>query len=398
MKSLRIVSAAVVLLSAAACVSVAPASAPAGSLTPSAVLPSLAATLSPTPEATATPEATGTPEATATSAPSAIPTEAGTVAPTGVASPSTSGSPSQPATSAAPSPGEGSLADTLLTAEDLPQGLESQGVVEGSNFDIDQASFDTFGGEGIVSQVWRGMTGTVNAVFDFRMQFPDAASAESYLDAAEAVLSEEVASGLTETPIAETIGANTSYYSGQVTVPVTVDFHNFLFTVDDVAVKVFIAGQGATYEEALPIAEAAANRIALYQLMAHVPSEYADRCIPADSSGGVATQVNCTLAGDVGSAQYTLFETVDLMNQAFSLFAAENTPSDDAGSCQTGPHLGTYTIGEVDAGQLFCADDGTNYTIVWTDEEVRIMSVGSTSTAGYPELYEWWLNEAGPVR
>ncbi len=86
------------------------------------------------------------------------------------------------------------------------------------------------------------------------------------------------------------------------------------------------------------------------------------------------------------------------MNETFSLFAAENTPSDDAGSCQTGPDLGTYTIGEVDAGQLFCADDGTNYTIVWTDEEVRILSVGPTSTAGYLELYEWWLNEAGPVR
>lgn len=146
------------------------------------------------------------------------------------------------------------------------------------------------------------------------------------------------------------------------------------------------------------MAQAAAGRIAMYQLMAHVPSEYADRCTPADGPGGTTPQVNCTLEGDVTSAQYTLFETVELMTGAFDLYAAENAPAEDAGSCETGPHLGTYTIGDEPAGQLLCGGDGTNHFIAWTDEDVRILAFGSTSTAGYPELYGWWLDDAGPVR
>ncbi len=396
MRSLRTIILAAAASLCAACVSVAPASAP-----PSAPSSAPAATAAATAIATASAEATASeappsvpPTEAPTDEPTLLPTEEPSLSPTDVPS----AAPSDALPSAEPSPGDAGLSDTLLTAEDLPAGLTSVGIVDGADFDIDQASFDEFGGEDIVSQVWQGTSGTTSAVFDFRMRFPDEASATSYLDAAEAVLSEEVASALTETPIFETIGSNTRYYTGQATVPVTVDFHNFLFTVGDVAVKLFIAGPGATYEEARPMAQAAAGRIMMYQLMSHVPSEYADRCLPVDSLGGTTAQVNCTLEGAVSAAQYTLFDSVESMNGLFDLYAAENAPAEDDGSCETGPHLGTYTIGDEPAGQLLCGGDGTDHFIAWTDEQVRIMAFGSTSTAGYPELYEWWLNEAGPVR
>lgn len=393
------VALAMIAILCAACVSVAPASAPAGSLTPSPALPSVATTSSPTPDATATPTQTATP------------TEAPTLPATNAPSPSPTDSPSVPPT-AAPSPTDASLEATLLTADDLPVGLVSQGVIEGSNFDIDQFNFDLFIGQEIISQVWQGTTGTINAVFDFRMRFNQAEPALSYLNAAEAVLSEEVASGLTETPIPDTVGENTSYYVGQGPAgTATVHLHNFLFTVDRVAAKVFIAGIGATYEEALPIAQAAAANIeaefgdggsggALDELLTRVPSGYAELCDPnvTDLPEGAIASVFCELEGDVDRAQYTLFDSTATMDAAFADVVTDNQEEEDVGSCQTGPHVDTYNIGGIDAGQLICFDDGIDTVMAWTDEQVTILTFGATSSASYPELYQWWADEAGPVR
>ena len=74
----------------------------------------------------------------------------------------------------------GHLPDALLAAGALHDGCTDGGLVEGSDFDIDEEAFDASGGLRIVSRVWnRASEDGPLIVFDFRMAFatPEAAVA-----------------------------------------------------------------------------------------------------------------------------------------------------------------------------------------------------------------------------
>ena len=158
------------------------------------------------------------------------------------------------------------LASALLVAEDLPTGLTSAaGPTHEPAFDIDEASFEASGGLDKVAETWQAAQmaagDPVVIVFDFRFLFPSADAAQTYLDAAEPILSESV-TGLTLQAGTATIGDELRHYAGSLSQgDVTVDVQNFLFRIGPVVAKVYIGGFGTTLEDALPIAHAAAARI-----------------------------------------------------------------------------------------------------------------------------------------
>ncbi|MDP1854420.1 MAG: hypothetical protein Q8L26_09525, partial [Candidatus Omnitrophota bacterium] len=153
------------------------------------------------------------------------------------------------------------LVIALLAATDLPADLQPSGVTHDPTFDIDEASFVAAGGVDRVQQVWQAAevlrTSRIVVVFDFRMLFPTVEAAQSYLDAAEPILSETV-TGIQLQADTPTIGESSRHYAGSLTQgALTVDVQNMLFRVGPMVAKVFVTGFGTTLDDLMPIAMAA---------------------------------------------------------------------------------------------------------------------------------------------
>lgn len=299
----------------------------------------------------------------------------------------------------AQSPGSvDALLDSLLTAEDLPPALSSQGVDEPPRFDIDEASFAANGGLRAVGQVWQKEEGLPLIVFDHRMAFPDAGSAAAYLDAAEPVLSEAAASGLSPVMFEDPIGEHGRHYFGEsLAGDMEVQLHNYLFHVGPVAAKLFIAGVDLPAEVAAELAATAVTRMEaagsgrsiaspgasgapspgasgapspgasaasgpLADLLGHVPQSVRSTCAETDQSGSEVAAVTCAPA-DGPAVLYALYGNGIAVDGDFARITS-GLPTPRAETCAEGPFLGVNTVdGEV-VGQLACwTDAGTAYLV-----------------------------------
>ena len=154
------------------------------------------------------------------------------------------------------------LAPTLLTANDLPEGMTSQGITDGSAFTIDTGAFTASGGRAIAVQTWSAQAeGPVLRVFDFRFLFPSPEAAQAFLSAAGPTLS-EAESGLSEVSGDIGIGDGYRHFAGEAAAgEQAVALQNVFFRIGPVVAKVFVGGLGTTWADALPIVKAAAGRI-----------------------------------------------------------------------------------------------------------------------------------------
>ncbi|MEZ4597491.1 MAG: hypothetical protein R3C32_12130 [Chloroflexota bacterium] len=291
------------------------------------------------------------------------------------------------------------LVGSLLTTEDLPPGLVSQGIDEPPRFDIDDASFQALGGLRAVGQVWQRAGGTPLIVFDHRMAFPDADAAAAYLDAAEPILSEAAASGLTPVVSDDPVGEHGRHYAGEtVAGDTTVQLHNFLFHVGPVAAKVFVGGVDLPAGLPAEVAAAAASRMEtaaggpspaapapsdaaspapseasgpIGDVLAHVPASVRATCDEADRSGSEVAVVACT-PPDGPAVLYALYDNGIAVDGDFTSITA-TLPTPRATTCAEGPFLGTYAVGGEVVGQLACwtADD-TSY-LVASDKRIPMI-------------------------
>ena len=93
---------------------------------------------------------------------------------------------------------------------------------------------------------------------------PGCAAAQAYLDEAEEVLS-EMGTGITLQPDTPSVGDESRHYAGTISGSgLTAEAQNFLFREGPVVAKVYIVGFGTTLDDALPIAQAAADRTAAW--------------------------------------------------------------------------------------------------------------------------------------
>jgi pimeloyl-ACP methyl ester carboxylesterase len=163
-----------------------------------------------------------------------------------------------------PVAGEDDVSGALLIAEDVPDGLASDGPTHDPQFDFDIADFEANGGLDAVDQIWTVPEVTTDTaiavVFDFRFLFPDEASAAAYLDAAEPVLSES-STGLALRSDGVHVGDDTRHYAGTLAQgDLTIMSENILFRTGPVVAKAYITGFDVPFDAAAAIATAAGER------------------------------------------------------------------------------------------------------------------------------------------
>ncbi len=322
------------------------------------------------------------------------------------------------------------LVDSLLAAVDVPPGLVPQGVDEPPRFDIDDPAFDAQGGVRAVGQVWATEGAPFILVFDHRMEFPDAAAAAAYLDAAEAILSEADATGLAPVMFEEPIGEHARHYFGTSQAnDITLHLHNYLFHVGRVAAKVFVAsGEDVEPDLAALVAAAAVDRMSAMAgapapsqapsgsaspaasasaspggsgsqgpaatLLDHVPAGIRASCEGLDASGSEITSVACATGSGL-SVLYALYANGIAADGDFATITA-GLPTPRAGTCTEGPFLGTYDVGGEVVGQLACWTAGDTAYLLASDKRIPLIVFLLGKDAGLAAL-EQALQDVAPV-
>lgn len=306
--------------------------------------------------------------------------------------------------------------DAMLVADDVPwQGDPSGVTLETDPSVIDLPGYVENGGLRQVAQQWFSDE-TFAIVFDFRFQFPDAASAGAFLDASEEVLGEVASGAESQVPPVSPLEDTRYYrYEDKVLGTSTVG-HNFLMRHENLVAKVYVSGAEMSEDVASGIAQAAAGRmkgavgddpgespvpsgsddVSIDQLLTHVPSGIRASCEPESPSVGVVS-VSCSQSDEL-IVGYTLFESIEAMDEWFDLtrLLVQANGADTAGDdCSTGPYDGTWTLGSEEAGRLLCFDADTNRAIVWSHPASLTVSRIDHSGGDKAAAWDLWL-AAGP--
>jgi hypothetical protein len=341
-----------------------------------------------------------------------------------------------PASSVVPSGAPSSAATDqlvagLLQASDLPAGLlPVTEVLEGTDYDIDDAAFAANDGVRIVSRTWGSETDAgTSIVFDFRMQFPTPEAASAYLAAALPTLSESDTTGLRPVTEAPIVGDETHVYgletrgdSGIVTI------RDYLFRVGPVVAKVLAGGADLTVDQADALARAAADHMQaagppppgsprppptsppsespgaplpsgdlVALLLPHIPDAIASTCTTDDQrlwEGELVTLVCSPTDADV-LVTYSGFDTAAHMGTAYQSALDTIDLANLAASCDQGTYTGSYQVDGEPAGQITCWSETNGRAIMWSDDRLSMLSVAVSASLDPAGLYLWWLT-AGP--
>jgi hypothetical protein len=395
-------------------------------------LPTLAPTLSllnpsPTIRLGGSPTAAPSPSAPASS--TAAPTPSPTPEPTPEPTPSPTPEPTpEPSASAEPSASDqaldptsrDALIATLLEPRDVPEGLEAGELEEGDA--VDDPAFAGNDGIRVIRLIWRGSTDDpVQAIYDYRYQFPDADAAGAFYAGAEDFLAEtNVGMDLQQRYEADELGEEAVLYTGEVE-GIDGFNYNYLTRVGNVVAKTWLTVP-STQDPDVPgsVASAAAARLrsvlgieapavefpneAEAQVLKWIPAGIKPSCHSAEPiySEEIET-VRCDGATEHPPIDYSLFASKEAMDEAFDgdVEREEEAPTAD-GECAQGNYLASYTIEGEPAGRIVCtfydAPDGKQYKVIeWTNENNNILTYMSSATRTWDELIKFWTDEAGPI-
>lgn len=312
-----------------------------------------------------------------------------------------------PAGAAGPDPVASSVAfDSLLRAEDLPNYGVAISAAEVSADDLPE--FEANGGVREVARRWANQAGLL---FDFRFQFPDARSAETFLDTAELALA-ELQSGAEERDPPFTPQVDTRYYM----VDNFLVGYNYLMRYENLVAKVYVGGGQDEVEEgtAASIAQRAAARMiaslappndppTVEELQAHIPASL-EGCAPSSSTEGTplgygeVARIDCD-PSDRTSIEFQLFQTVQDMDGAFEELrgqALEQDTTQTPDGCAAGWYDGAWTLGGEEAGRLVCTTpEDAPARFVWTHPETRILGTLAQVDGDAAAAYDLWA-VAGP--
>ena len=133
------------------------------------------------------------------------------------------------------------------------------------------------------------------------------------------------------------------------------------------------------------------------QLMSHIPASLRSTCRRStDAEAGSVAAFNCN-SRRVVNLQYNLFPSkselvagYDEVKRRYGL--AADTPGE---SCREGRFEGEYVPG----GSLLCfVDDDGVAAIVWSDDELDILTFAWRDDGNLPALYDAWREGVGPAR
>jgi hypothetical protein len=144
--------------------------------------------------------------------------------------------------------------------------------------------------------------------------------------------------------------------------------------------------------------------VAASALLGHVPSDIASSCKPGSEtiSASLTVYVECAPGGGADAVAYYQFADTPSMKGWYSKITDDYTPF-DSDSCASASNLNgetTYTQGDsgTDAGSVACFYDSSDDTVnlVWTNDDLAILTWAYSGPSDYSELHEWWI-DAGPV-
>ena len=148
----------------------------------------------------------------------------------------------------------------------------------------------------------------------------------------------------------------------------------------------------------VPSATAAASAAPFGDLLSHVPAAFSSSCIAVDDepSTALTAAVKCTPAGELESAGYLRYESVEALDTAFEALLTANAAVTDGTDCSVGPVLVDYTIGDHTAGRLACYRSGSDAVVQWSNRDLLVMGIGTESSGDFGTLFTWW-QDAGPL-
>ena len=318
---------------------------------------------------------------------------------------------------AAPSTRPGSATDesaaraTLLTRADLPAGAESDGP---RGFREDTSSFASNGGIRGLGQVWT-VTDEITDVFDERWQFQTAEGARAFLRAVQRELALED-QGLRRASGMEPVGPNGSVYTARLetTGGVIRSFHNFLMQDGNFVARVIVVGSAdVDVDPVVAIGRAAAGRLqavtgsddsgafpnaAEATLLGHVPGSIRTTCSRDPSTFTFATaSVICTPTSGATVVRYLAVRDGSTLAELYAERVRTYGGGSTGSSCREGPANTPWSVNGEQLGDVFCYERDGAAWIEWTDEALGIYTLAFRSDLAWPDLYEWWGSEAGPL-
>jgi hypothetical protein len=136
------------------------------------------------------------------------------------------------------------------------------------------------------------------------------------------------------------------------------------------------------------------------ELRSHIPASIVSTCRRAtDAEPGSVAAFNCTYRRIVG-LQYNLFATSAEMEEGYRVVKrryglAGATPGE---SCARGGFEGDYKPEDRVVGHVLCFIDDDVAAIVWTHDELDILSFAYRDDKNLVTLFEAWRAGVGPDR
>jgi hypothetical protein len=161
---------------------------------------------------------------------------------------------------------------------------------------------------------------------------------------------------------------------------------------------------GCTEEEPEPTDSTAFPDAAEAALLEFVPAAFSATCArPFGDTVDATADVDC-FPVDLGAdqASYAQFPSTAVMDASYVETREFLEVDPDQGQCSDSaqwPAEGTYTIAGEPAGRLLCAETfGGAALLWWTDAQLNIKSLAINSEGDREALYQFWVNDSGPVR
>ncbi len=138
-------------------------------------------------------------------------------------------------------------------------------------------------------------------------------------------------------------------------------------------------------------------------LLTHIPGALVDTCSRTDFavSDAATAAVVCRASVGDGSITVTYQSYADAadMDTGYAGNLAFMAVERGAGSCSGDwPGEAGYSVNDEPAGRVACSEFGdTARFMSWTDERLDIHGYAEAFGLARDDLYQWWLNESGPV-
>jgi hypothetical protein len=136
------------------------------------------------------------------------------------------------------------------------------------------------------------------------------------------------------------------------------------------------------------------------ELRSHIPDSIWPTCEPpVDPEEGSVAAFNCKYR-EIDGLQYNLFASSQELDNAYGAvkrrYGLTGTPAGK--SCDAGEFEGVYRVAGRNASRLLCFvdDPGHVAAIVWTDDDLDVLSFTWRSDKNLPALFEAWQKGVGP--